>query len=105
MNNNLIFNAGIANEAGFYILENELNPVAVKAINHSARELKGPFTDDTDFGVKTITLDDKDFPEQIQSTRLGFELWIFCLGMAFLMIIAEMLLIKKIEGTPLLGKI
>jgi hypothetical protein len=105
LNNNLIFNAGQAQDAGFYILENETNPVAVKAINHSARELKKPYMDESDLTFKLVTLDDKDFLEQIQDARLGFELWIFCLILAFLMILAEMILIKKIEGTPFLKKV
>jgi len=105
LNNNLVFDGGIGNDDGFYILLDEKGPVLTKAINHSAAELKKPFLDETDISFEMSYLNTETFIEQVQNVRLGFELWIICVVLAFLMLIAEMVIIKIIEGTPFIKKI
>jgi len=104
VNSNLVFDGGLGNHNGFYILTDESGPMSSKAINHSAKELKKPFLNEKDLAFEMSSLNNEDFIEQIQNTRLGFELWIICIVLAFIMLITEMVLIKIIEGTPFLRK-
>lgn len=105
VNNNLIFDGGISRDAGFYILLDESKTIATTAVNHSSKELKKPYLNNNDFAFNLKSLEKEDFSEQIKSARLGFELWIFCVILALLMLIAEMILIKIIEGTPFFKRI
>lgn len=103
--NRLLFNGGKSIGDGFYTLLDENKPLVTEAINHSAKELKKPFITEEAMDFPLTYLTDKNFMQQIQSARLGFELWMICLILAFIMLIAEMVLIKVIEGTPFLRKV
>lgn len=103
--NNLLFNGGKSNEDGFYTLLDDNKPVTTIAVNHSSAEFKKPYINDDDLAFKIKSLNNDNFIEQIQSSRVGFELWFIFLVLAFLMLLAEMLIIKIIEGTPFLRKV
>ncbi|MCB9057638.1 MAG: BatA domain-containing protein [Calditrichae bacterium] len=97
--NSLFFNGGIAEQQGFYSLTSNNKIVSTLAVNHNAAELKQPFLNENDFPFLITSLDDVNFTEAIKQARIGFELWLFFLILAFLMLVSEMILIKKIEGT------
>lgn len=103
--NGLFFNGGIARQTGFYSLTHNNIILSTTAVNHAAGELEKPFLQDNDFPFVLTELEGRDFTESIIQARIGFELWLFFLILAFMMLLSEMLLIKKIEGTSFKIKI
>ncbi len=99
--NKFYFKGGKADAPGFYLLLENKKIVNSIAVNHAANELKQPYVNDASFafGIETLIAD--DFKNQIIKARSGFELWQVFLILALLMLLTEMVLIKKIEGLPL----
>ncbi len=99
--NKLYFNGGIAVNPGFYILLENKAIIESIAVNHSAHELQKPFIKDSSFGFELTTISTDQMNQQILTARTGFELWLIFLVLALAMLLAEMIIIKKIEGLPL----
>lgn len=99
-NNTLQFMGGITHFPGIYTLTRNENIFSTVSVNLSSRELKYAFNSAEQF----INLDPDQYMSQVKAYRSGFELWIFFLTLALIMILLEMALIKVIERTPFLKK-
>ncbi len=84
---------------GQYQLLKNGQPVKLFSINVSANELQEPYYQ-FDTWEQTISelKNDQTLLERIKQTRHGYELWPFFTGIAFLLLLLEILLIKRIEG-------
>jgi len=103
LQNKLYFNGGIADNPGVYFLFENNTTISSVSVNHSALELKKPFITENSFSFDLVPLNQDEVSQQILGARTGSELWLFFLVLAFCMLMAEMILIKKIEGLPLFG--
>ena len=96
------FNFSSIDVPGHYLLLEDDKIKDVFSVNLSSRELKGPFLnmDQLFPGAETVS-DIKGLKEMILENRQGLELWLFFLAAALLMLAAEMLLIRRIEGATI----
>jgi len=96
------FNFSSIDAPGHYQLLEESKIKDVFSVNHSSRELKGPYINFEQFfpGAETI-FSPKDIKEKIIENRQGLELWLLFLVAALLMLAAEMFLIRRIEGVKI----
>ncbi len=86
---------------GHYIFYRDDRVTTAFSVNVSADEFRRPFVDFSTVEATTIPLNvSGDVEEVISTARSGFEIWPFLVILALLSLLAEMLLIKKIEGRP-----
>lgn len=87
---------------GHYIIrKNDRFEYAFSA-NVSSNELTRPYINFDELSDNVISIDNgTDVSETIRSARIGQELWFIFLILALLMLLIEVLLIKKIEGHDL----
>lgn len=72
------------------------------SVNLSSKELARPYLNFENLSENVILIDDNaDIIESIQTARTGQELWYIFLALALLMLLLEVLIIKKIEGQSL----
>jgi hypothetical protein len=68
-------------------------------VNVSSKELKRPYVRFENISENVIKVNlSSDFIKQIKQARSGQELWYIFLSLAFMFLLLEILLIKKIEG-------
>ena len=91
----LFLNGGSAREAGIYFLLENGHVMQSMAVNLSKREFHPPYVDKTRLG-KTLKT---DITAIIQKAHVGMEFWIYLILVALALILLEMFLVKKIEGT------
>ncbi len=93
------FNINSINVPGHYRIMEDDKIKDVFSVNVSSRELKKPFFDFKQLFPNAEKISDpKDLEERIINNRQGQELWLFFLTAALLMLIVEMLLIRRIES-------
>ncbi len=95
----LRFDISTLPEAGpYHILKGEERMHSF-AVNLSSEELKTPYLRFSNISEEVIGLNsESDFEETIKQSRRGQELWYIFLILAMLMLLAEIFLVKKIEG-------
>jgi hypothetical protein len=97
--NRLEFIGSKARQPGIYTLYNDKKALRCVSVNQSSKELIAPLDDNFFTELHSV-----DYTDQIINARSGMELWIYLLSLAFFMILVEIVLIKVIEGTPILKK-
>lgn len=84
---------------GHYLLYQNDKIIQSFPVNVSSKELKRPYVRFENISENVVNLNlDSDFIKQIKQARSGQELWYIFLSLAFLFLLLEILLIKKIEG-------
>ncbi len=97
--NGLRFRFDRISDVGHYVLFQNERPIHAFSVNHNANELERPFIDFENIFPNAQVLSDKqNIEEHITEARTGTELWRLFLFLALLMLIAEMLIVKRIEG-------
>ncbi len=84
--------------AGNYQLKSNGNIVGAFAVNPSSAELKKPYARFDRFAGSSYILKGTHAEETIRLARTGQELWYLFLSFAFVMLILEMVIVKRIEG-------
>ena len=75
------------------------------SVNISSKELEQPYVNFENLSDNVILMNTgADVSETIQSARIGQELWFVFLILALLMLLLEIILIKRIEGQGLKTK-
>ncbi len=92
------FDAGVANQPGFYFLMHNDTILQSLAVNVSNKEFMPPYVNKDQIGQMLSG------PATIKSTILqahaGREVWLYLVLLVLLLLALEMFLIKKIEGSP-----
>ena len=84
---------------GHYIIQKNNRFAQAFSVNISSRELQRPYVNFENLSNNVIETDtSSDLAEVIRSARVGQELWFVFLILALLMLLLEILLIKRIEG-------
>ena len=87
---------------GHYIIRKNNLISQVISVNISSNELKPPYINFANLSDNVISVNpNADLGEVIKSARIGQELWYVFLSLALLMLLLEVLLIKRIEGRGL----
>lgn len=95
----LFFDIKTLAEPGHYSLLEDGKTKHVFAVNLSSGELRPPFMDFTKIFPEALNFSKpEEIKDKIMQSREGSELWLIFLILAFLMLVSEMLLIRKIEG-------
>lgn len=96
--NRIEFDAGVANQPGFYFLMHNDTILQSLAVNVSSKEFMQPYVNKAQLGQMLSE------PATIKSTILqahaGREIWLYLVFFVLLLLAFEMFLIKKIEGSP-----
>ncbi len=95
MNAGLLFRIPAQEKPGHYVLRRENIPVSVVSVDLPAGELRRPYVNFADFKTPVIPYHS---PTQLKNLRRGQELWRLFLILALLMLLLELIIIKKLEG-------
>jgi len=97
----LLFDFGLLPQPGHYLLKDGKNIISAFSANISPGELQPPFIDFNTYLPGAVLLGFNDDPlPQIAGARTGYELWMWFLIMAIIMALAELLVVRLIEGKP-----
>lgn len=99
-NNRFLFNNITNNRPGFYQLLSNKKVVQVKSSNHSNKEILAVLATKELEANSLNVLKKNDDISTIKNRRLGTEIWYLFALLSLLMLLTEMVLIKKIDGTP-----
>ena len=84
---------------GHYIIQKNNRFAQAFSVNITSRELQRPYVNFENLSDNVIKADtNSDLVETIRSARIGQELWFIFLILALMMLLLEVLLIKRIEG-------
>jgi hypothetical protein len=84
---------------GYYVIRSDNKIIHAFSVNVSSKELKQPYIQMDQLLKNVINLNtEADIAGQIEASRTGQELWYIFLSLALLMLISEMLLVRKIEN-------
>ena len=98
----LRFNIQGIKSPGHYKIVTGNDLTAPLSLNHDSKELLRPYYDFSDMTEQVETLQlNEDMGEQLTGARTGQELWRLFLFLALMMLLMEVLLIKKLEGNGL----
>ena len=84
---------------GYYRIKKNEEVIHTFSVNVSTKEFKRPYLSLQKLTKDVVTIQSgSDMIQSIKTARTGQELWYIFLTLALLMLLAEMLLIRKIEG-------